>query len=71
MQAYRYATIVNQGGKLVLEHLPLQAGVDVEVIILVQPPKQAMPNRYPLHNVPITYLDPTAPVAENDWEALQ
>ena len=26
---------------------------------------------YPLQNTPINYIDPTEPVAENDWEVLQ
>jgi hypothetical protein len=26
---------------------------------------------YPLQNTPINYIDPTEPVAENDWEVLR
>lgn len=71
MQAYRYETVVEQDGKLILAPLPLKAGVTVEVIILVQSVKQQKKTRYPLHDVAITYIDPTAPVAESDWEVLQ
>lgn len=28
-------------------------------------------NRYPLRGLPFTYIDPTEPVAIDDWEALQ
>ncbi len=28
-------------------------------------------NRYPLRGLPFTYIDPTEPVAVDDWEALQ
>ena len=28
-------------------------------------------NRYPLRGLPFTYIDPTKPVAVDDWEALQ
>ncbi len=28
-------------------------------------------DRYPLRGLPFTYIDPTEPVAVDDWEALQ
>ncbi len=28
-------------------------------------------NQYPLRGLPFTYIDPTEPVAIDDWEALQ
>lgn len=28
-------------------------------------------NRYPLRGLPFSYIDPTKPVAVDDWEALQ
>ncbi len=28
-------------------------------------------NRYPLRGLPFTFIDPTEPVAIDDWEALQ
>ncbi len=38
-----------------------------------QTPKKMTPkqNRYPLRGLPFTYIDPTEPVAVDDWEALQ
>jgi hypothetical protein len=70
MQAYRVETTVQQDGMLTLSNLPLQAGETVEVIILVRP-SALRQNRYPLRGLPITYVDPTEPVAQADWEAIQ
>jgi hypothetical protein len=69
MQAYRANTTIQQDGILMLSNLPLQAGEAVEVIILVQSfaaPRQTL---YPLRGTPITYIDPTEPVAQAEWEA--
>jgi uncharacterized membrane protein len=71
MQAYRVETTVQPDGSLVIRHLPLQAGEAVEVIVLVRPPLTATTHGYPLRGTPITYCDPTEPIAESDWEATQ
>jgi len=71
MQAYRVETTLQQNGTLILSDLPFQAGETVEVIILVQPPIALERQRYPLHGVPIRYVDPTEPVAHAGWEAVQ
>jgi hypothetical protein len=71
MQAYRVETTVQQDGSLVVRNLPLQAGAEVEVIILIRPPVAPTLNPYPLRGTPITYRDPTTSVAESDWEATQ
>ena len=54
---------------LALHDLPLQAGEKVEVIIIVQSPPVRIRHPYPLRGAPVTYIDPTAPVADSDWEA--
>jgi hypothetical protein len=73
MQAFRVNTRIQEDGTLTLNNLPLQAGEVVEVLILVQPfaarPQGHYP--YPLRGTPITYIDPTKPVAETDWEATR
>ena len=69
MQAYRVETTVQQDGTLTLSNLPLHAGETVEVIILVQPPVAMDRQRYPLRGVPVQYVDPTEPVAQEDWDA--
>jgi hypothetical protein len=71
MQAYCVETILQQDGALTLSNLPLRAGETVEVIILVRPPALVHLNRYPLRGTPLTYVDPTEPVAQADWEAAQ
>ena len=71
MQAYRVNTTIQEDGTLTVSHLPLQAGEVVEVIILVQPSTVLPQDRYPLRGTPITYIKPTEPVAEVDWEAAR
>ena len=71
MQAYRVNTTIQEDGTLTVSHLPLQAGEVVEVIILVQPSTVRPQDRYLLRGTPITYIDPTEPVAEADWEAAR
>ena len=69
MQAYRQETIIQRDGTLTLRDLPLQAGEKVEVIIIVQSPTARSQASYPLRGTPVTYIDPTEPVADSDWEA--
>jgi len=69
MQAYRVETTLQQDGTLTLKDLPFQAGEAVEIIILARPSVPSPPNRYPLRGTPISYLEPTEPVAQEDWEA--
>lgn len=71
MQAYRLETTLTQNSTLVLHSLPFQAGEQVEVIILAKPPVSPTTNRYPLRGKSVTYVDPTAPIAQADWEAVQ
>ena len=71
MQAFRVEVKVQQTGLLTLSNLPLQVGEEVEVIILVRPPKAKPKKSYPLRGLPITYINPTDPVAQSDWEATQ
>jgi hypothetical protein len=69
MQAYRQETVIQHDGTLTLRDLPLQAGEKVEVIIIVQSPTARSQASYPLRGTPVTYIDPTEPVADSDWEA--
>ena len=70
MIAHRIETTMVEDGTLVLDHLPFQAGESVEIIILALP-KIVKHKRYPLHDVPIQYDDPTEPVALDDWNVLR
>ena len=70
MQAYRRETTLAQDHKLMLEDLPFQAGESVEVIILTRSRTCTQKNSYSLRGTPIRYLDPTEPVAQEEWEVL-
>jgi len=71
MQAYHVQTTVANDGSLKLNNLPFPAGESVEVIILTRPTISPRQNSYPLRSTPVTYIDPTEPVAQTDWEAAQ
>lgn len=71
MQAYRIETTVQQDGTVTLKDLPFQAGESIEVIILTRSDSTLQKNKYTLRGTPITYIDPTEPVAAEDWETTR
>jgi len=71
MQAYRTMTTVGTDGELHLRQVPFRPGTGVEVIVLAPERLKQTAGRYPLRGEPIEYIDPTEPVAEEDWEALR
>ena len=71
MHAYRVEATLEQDGTLTLHNLPLRAGEAVEAIILVRPRTSPPQDHYPLRGTPLTFVDPTGPVAETDWEAAR
>jgi hypothetical protein len=71
MNVHRIETTLSQDGTLNLVDLPFHAGDTVEVIILPRRQKPAGQKRYPLHGIQITYINPTDPVAAEDWAALR
>ncbi len=71
MQAYAYELIMGKSGVLTLTNLPFSAGEKIEVIIIPRLKPKHETTRYPFWGKSITYLDPTAPATEEDWEALQ
>jgi hypothetical protein len=68
MQAYRGEATIASDGTLTVRGLPFRAGDRVEVIVLESPPQAGGAERYPLRGTPVRYDEPTAPVAEGDWE---
>jgi hypothetical protein len=66
--AHRSEVVLSEDGKLSLENLPFRAGQTVEVIVLptVRPPT---PGNHPLRGTVLRFDEPTAPVAEADWDA--
>ena len=71
METFRLDTTLTQDGTLTLRDLPFQAGDSVEVIIVPRASTSAEPSAYPLRGKVLYYANPTAPVAQEDWEALQ
>ena len=69
MRAYRVEKRVTANGALQLEALPFSEGELVEVIVLSREGEQA-PRRSSVRGQVIEYIDPTEPVALDDWEAL-
>ena len=67
--AHRVETVLSEDGKLVLDHLPFRASQTVEVIVLAAP--RATAPGHALTGTVLRYDQPTAPVAEADWGALQ
>ena len=71
METFRLDTRLTQDGTLILSDLPFQAGDSVEVIIVPRTSAPAEQNAYPLRGKVLHYANPTAPVAQEDWEALR
>lgn len=71
METFRLDTTLTQDGTLTLRDLPFQAGDSVEVIIVPRVAASAEQSAYPLRGKVLHYDNPTAPVAQEDWEALQ
>jgi hypothetical protein len=67
MGEYRLETTLDRDGSLSLTGLPFHAGDVVEVIVQSHSRKSVEPKRYPLHGTPINFVNPTDPVAEEDW----
>ena len=71
MAVHRVETTLNQNGTLTLTDLPFHAGDEVEVIILPRSQMTAKQKNYPLHGTIVKYVNPTGPVAEEEWAALK
>jgi hypothetical protein len=71
MQAYRIETTLTQGGILTLTNLPFQKGETVEIIILRQSVSSSRKHDAPLRGTLLKYIDPTEPIAQEEWEVLQ
>ncbi|MFZ2634650.1 MAG: hypothetical protein WA081_05620 [Desulfosalsimonadaceae bacterium] len=71
MEAYRIEKRVVKNGVLRLDALPFKEGELVEVIVLGRKKKTTKPTSSPLRGKVIEYIDPTEPVAQDDWDLLQ
>ena len=68
--AHRIDAVLTEDGKLSLDNLPFRAGQAVEVIVLPAAQSGASAT-HPLRGMVLRYDQPTAPVAEADWDALK
>ena len=68
MKAYRVKKKIAANGELKLNALPFQEGDEVEVIILSRKTGSDPVTSSPLRGKVIEYLDPTEPVAIEDWD---
>ena len=71
MKVYRVDKTITANGELKLSGLPFQEGDEVEVIILSHESDSDSVTPSPLRGKVIEYLDPTEPVAREDWELLK
>ncbi len=71
MCTFRVDATLTKDGTLTLSDLPFHAGDSVEIIIVSRTASSAAPNGYSLRGKVIQYDNPTEPVAQEDWEALQ
>lgn len=71
MSTHHFETKLTEDGKLTLNDLPFHAGETVEVIVVSHASEAKSVNSYPLRGKPVRYIEPTEPVAEEDWEALR
>ena len=67
MNAHRVETVIRRDRTVVLKDLPFGVGERVAVIIFHCTSKRSETDRYPLRGTPIKYLNPTEPVAQEDW----
>ena len=70
MNAHRVEATLTEDGSLTLKDIPFHAGDSVEVTILARSGASSEKNGYALRGTPVTYVDPTEPVADQDWESL-
>ncbi len=66
MNAHRVETVIRQDRTVVLMDLPFRAGEPVEIMICHRASKRRV-----IHCVPVKYLNPTEPMAREDWSLSQ
>lgn len=71
MSTHHRETKLTEDGKLTLKDLPFRAGETVEVILVSHSSREKSKKSYPLRGKPVRYVEPTEPVADEDWEALR
>jgi hypothetical protein len=69
MGEHRIEATLERDGELTLEGLPFHAGEHVEIRIVPMP--DVTDRRRALRGKPVALVDPFAPVAEADWDAVR
>ena len=72
MNAHVIETTVPESGSINVTGLPFSPGTNVEIIVLERDGKAASKERhFTMRGMPHTCIDPTEPVALDDWEVLK
>ncbi len=71
MQTYSNEHIMNKNGTITINNLPFNAGEKISVIIVSKAKVETTQKRYPFWGKPIKYIDPTEPVAQDDWDIYE
>lgn len=71
MQAYRLKKRVSETGDILLSGLPFNEGEVVDVIVLSREKPEKARNGSSLRGSVKKYMDPTEPVAVDDWKAAR
>lgn len=71
MKAYKVEKKIAANGVIHLDALPFHEGELVEVIVIAREEKIRNSTPSPLRGMVIEYVNPTEPIAEDDWEVLQ
>ena len=69
-KSHRAEAKLTEDGALTLRDLPFQRGELVEVILTPFAEPSSV-SQHPLWGTPVQLIDPTEPVAEEDWDALR
>lgn len=71
MNAYRVDKKVSANGVITLQALPFEEGEEVEVIVLPSKSKRPTLPTSPVRGKVRKYVDPTEPVAQDEWDMLK
>lgn len=71
MVVHRVETTLSQDKTLILQDLPFEAGDNVEIVIFKREQSEPSTEKYPLRGQKVVYLQPTEPVAGEDWNMMK
>jgi len=69
METYYAQTILQEDGKLTLDHLPFSQGDTLQIFISSS--ERPSGDRYSLRGTVLKYEQPFEPAAQDDWTAVQ